>query len=121
MNSNLSSWLSLRGKLIVSCQASEGDAFRDSGAIARFARAAVDGGAAGIRANGPEDIRAIRALVNVPVVGIQKSIQEDGRILITPSVEAARALVEAGAQAVALDCTARGQRYGALERLRRIR
>jgi glucokinase-like ROK family protein len=121
MNSNLSSWLSLRGRLIVSCQASEGDAFRDSGAIARFARAAVDGGAAGIRANGPEDIRAIRALVNVPVVGIQKSIQEDGRILITPSVEAARALVEAGAQAVALDCTARGQRYGALERLRRIR
>ncbi len=111
----------LAGKLLVSCQASPGDAFRDSASIARFARAAVDGGAAGIRADGPEDVRAIRAAVPVPIVGIQKSVQEDGRILITPSVAAARALVEAGARLVALDCTARGQRYGALDRLRRIR
>ena len=50
----------LRGKLLVSCQAAEVRAFRDSSTMARFARAAVEGGAMGIRANGPEDIRAIR-------------------------------------------------------------
>lgn len=111
----------LRGKLIVSCQAWEDDPFHGAEHMARFARAAVEGGAAGIRANGPADIRAIRATVDVPVIGLQKRIVSDGRILITPEFEDARTLVGAGAHAVAIDCTARGQRYGALERLRRVR
>ncbi|MCX6625316.1 MAG: putative N-acetylmannosamine-6-phosphate 2-epimerase, partial [Acidobacteria bacterium] len=111
----------IRGRLIVSCQASKGDAFRDSPSIGRFARAAVDGGAGGIRADSPEDIRAIRAAVDVPVIGIQKRYMEDGRILITPTFEDARALVEAGASAIALDCTVRGQRHGSFDVVRRIR
>ena len=89
--------------------------------MARFALAAVEGGARGIRADGPEDIRAIRNAVSVPIVGIDKVRQDDGEVLITPSLEGARKLVEAGANAVALDCTARGQRFGALDRLRKIR
>jgi len=112
---------SLEKKLIVSCQAAEGDAFRSPDSMARFATAAARAGAGGIRANGVDDIRAIRAVVSLPVIGIQKALAEDGRVLITPSLEAARAVVEAGAHVVALDCTARGRRYGALERLRRIR
>jgi glucokinase-like ROK family protein len=110
-----------KGKLLVSCQASEGDAFRDADCMARFARAAVEGGAAGIRAAGALDIRAIRAAVAVPIIGIEKRPAADGRILITPTVEAARELAAAGAAVVALDCTSRGQRSGALDRLRRIR
>ena len=47
------SFLSFRHKLIVSCQANPGDAFYNPESIARFAKAAVDGGAAGIRANSP--------------------------------------------------------------------
>jgi len=89
--------------------------------MARFAQAAVEGGARGIRADGPEDIRAIRKAVSVPIVGIYKVRQDDGEILITPSLEAAKELVAAGANSVALDCSARGQRYGALDRLREIR
>ena len=88
--------------------------------MARFAAAAVLGGAAGIRACGGADVRAIRAAVTVPIIGIEKTVASDGRILITPTFEAARALAEAGADFIALDCTERGQRYGALERLRRI-
>ncbi len=121
MNSISAIHQSLRGKLIVSCQAAEGDAFRDAAAIARFARAAVDGGAAGIRAEGVEDVQAIRAAVPVPIIGIRKSYAEDGRILITPSFESARELVAAGADLIALDVTTRGQSYGAMERLQRIR
>ena len=89
--------------------------------MARFARAAIDGGAAGIRAEGVEDVQAIRAAVSVPIIGIKKSPAADGRILITPAMEAACDLVAAGADLIALDCTARGQQHGALERLRRIR
>lgn len=111
----------LRGRLIVSCQAWEDDAFHGPEHMARFARAAVEGSAAGIRANGPEDIGAIRATVSVPIIGIQKRTMEDGKILITPDVDSAARLVTAGADVVALDCTARGQRFGALERLRQIK
>ena len=110
----------LRGRLIVSCQAFETSPFRAPDSMARFARAAVDGGARGIRANGPEDIRAIREAVDVPIVGIWKQMQLDGEILITPSLEGARELVKAGAGLIALDCTARGQKYAAHDRLRRI-
>src|ERR1035441_8300804 len=113
--------LELRGNLIVSCQASGTSPFRDAASMARFAQAAVDGGARGIRADGPEDIRAIRKAVAVPIVGIYKVRQDDGEILITPSLEAAKKLVEAGADSVALDCSARGQKYGALDRLQKIR
>jgi glucokinase len=56
----------------------------------------------------------------VPIVGIQKKIHDDGRVLITGSFEAAQALVEAGAAIVAIDCTSRGRASGAYERVRRI-
>ena len=84
--------------------------------MARFARAAVQGGAAGIRANGSEDIRAIQQAVGVLIIRIWKAEQDDGNILIKPSLEAAQQVVEAEAGSVALDCTRRGQRYGVLER-----
>jgi len=61
-------------RLIVSCQAREGEPFRDSASMARFAVSAVAGGAAGIRARGPEDIRAIRQAVGVPIIGIAKEM-----------------------------------------------
>src|SRR5579872_1933742 len=98
-------------RLIVSCQAKEGEPFRDPVSMANFAVSAVAGGAAAIRARGPADIRAIRNVVNVPVIGIWKQVQDDGRILITPTFESARELVEAGAGLIALDVTRRGQRY----------
>jgi glucokinase-like ROK family protein len=111
--------LALQGRLIVSCQADKGDSFY--GMMDRFAIAAAAGGAGGIRANGTRDIAAIRCAVTLPIIGIQKEPHEDGEILITPTFEAAAALVSAGATMVALDCTKRGQRYGALERLNRIK
>jgi glucokinase-like ROK family protein len=111
----------LQGHLIVSCQAPNDDPFCNPESMARFAQAAVAAGAAGIRANGPDDIRAIRRVVDVPVIGLQKRMQPDGKILITPSFEDAASIVGAGADIVALDCTARGQEMGALERILRIR
>ena len=107
----------LRGRLIVSCQAPDGDPFARPELLALFARAAVAGGAAGIRAEGADSVRAIKALTSVPLVGLRKRVMADGRIMITPTNDDARDLVAAGADFIAIDCTARGQRHGALERL----
>jgi predicted NBD/HSP70 family sugar kinase/putative N-acetylmannosamine-6-phosphate epimerase len=107
----------LRGRLIVSCQAPPGDPFAKPDLLALFARAAVMGGAAAIRAEGADAVRAIKAATAVPVIGIRKREMTDGRIMITPTNDDARDLVAAGADVIAIDCTARGQRHGALERL----
>jgi len=112
---------SMRGRLIVSCQAANGDVFHDPQLMARFAAAAVAGGAAGIRANGCADVSAIRKVTKVPIIGIEKVLHQDGLPLITPSFDSARGLVEAGADMVALDCTERGQEMGALTRIREIK
>jgi N-acetylmannosamine-6-phosphate 2-epimerase/N-acetylmannosamine kinase len=114
-------WSAARGRLIVSCQSSAGDAFHAPGEMARFAQAAYAGGAGGIRAHGAEDVAEIGAAVPLPVLGIHKEIWQDGSILITATFERAAALAAAGADAVALDCTARGVRFGAFERMGRMR
>ena len=111
----------LRGQLIVSCQAPEGDIFHGPDAMARFAVAARQGGAAGIRANGVADVAAIRRAVDLPIIGIRKTPFPEGGWLITGSFDSAKDIVAAGADIIALDCTRRGQELGALDRLHRIR
>lgn len=69
--------------------------------------AAEQGGAKGIRANGVEDIRAIRAVTNLPIIGINKHWVEGYEVYITPDFAAAREIAEAGASVIALDATAR--------------
>ena len=58
---------------------------------------------------------------SLPIIGIQKRVMNDGKISDHPSFDDARTLAVAGASIIALDCTARGRRYGALERLRQSR
>jgi N-acylglucosamine-6-phosphate 2-epimerase len=94
------------GSLVVSCQASGTNPLRDSGVMALMARCAEVGGAAGIRANGPDDVAAIAAAVTLPVIGIHKLGDPTG-VYITPTVEAAIGVIDAGAAIVALDGTER--------------
>ncbi len=94
----------LAGGLIVSCQAYPGEPMRDPNTMAQLARAAVIGGASGIRLQGISDIRAAADL-QVPVVGLWKD-GHDG-VFITPTLEHAIAVAEAGADIVALDGTRR--------------
>lgn len=95
----------LRGKLIVSCQAPPGDPMRETGTLVRLARSAVAGGGAAIRANEPEVVAAIAGAVDLPVIGLWKD--GDVGVYITPTVRHALAIVEAGADVVAADATDR--------------
>jgi N-acylglucosamine-6-phosphate 2-epimerase len=95
----------LEGRLIVSCQAPPGDPMRHTGTLVRLALAAQAGGAAAIRANEPEVVAAVRAEVDLPVIGLWKD--GDTGVYITPTVRHALALTEAGATIVAADATGR--------------
>lgn len=100
---------SLRGGLIVSCQAYPGEAMRDPRTMVQVAHAAVVGGAVAIRLQGLADIRA-GAELPVPVVGLWKDGDSD--VFITPSLTHARAVADAGADIVALDGTRRRRSDG---------
>lgn len=96
---------SLRGKLIVSCQAYPREPMRDSRTMSQVAASVVRGGAAAVRVQGLEDIREVRAVVDVPIIGLVKD-GHDG-VYITPTLEHAIACVDAGADVVAIDATTR--------------
>lgn len=98
---------SLRKGLIVSCQAKPGSPLRNSLVMAAMAQAAELGGAVGIRANGEEDVSAICARVKLPVIGINKIVHAGYDVFITPTLESARQVVNAGADIIAMDATLR--------------
>lgn len=97
----------IRGGLIVSCQASRESPLYGPRFMAAMAVAAERGGAVGIRANGPADIRAIRRATSLPIIGIYKRRDLSPDVYITPDVASARAVIRAGADIVAVDGTTR--------------
>ncbi len=98
----------IQGRLLVSCQALEDEPLFGSEIMARMAVAAMEGGAAGIRANTPADIAAIRhTLPEVPLMGIYKYDLPGFAVRITPTLQQALEIAEAGCDVVALDATNR--------------
>ncbi|MCR4438107.1 MAG: putative N-acetylmannosamine-6-phosphate 2-epimerase [bacterium] len=102
----------IRGGLIVSCQADPGDPLEDTAMMAAMARAAAAGGAVAIRAEGAANIRAIKAAVALPVIGLRKRHYPESPVYITPTLEDALEVVAAGADVVALDATSRSRPGG---------
>lgn len=95
----------LEGGLVVSCQALEGEPMHGSSHMASMALAAKEGGAAGIRANGPGDIKAIKKKVDLPVIGILKKEYPGFQAFITATKADAKLIAEAGADIIAVDAT----------------
>ena len=95
----------LRSRLIVSCQVQHDDPIYSEEMPVKMAEAAQWAGAVGIRANSSEQIRAIREAVDLPIIGLYKIWQEGTDVFITPTLEAAKQVYEAGADIIALDCT----------------
>ena len=88
--------------LIVSCQAKKESPLARSEILAALAHSAELGGAAAIRADGPENIAAIKKVVSVPIIGICK-VETDKGIMITPTLEKALAVAHAGATMIAFE------------------
>ncbi len=96
---------SFKNGLIVSCQVQKDDPIYSEELVVKMAIAAQWAGAVGIRANTPDQIRLIKAKVNLPVIGLYKIWHDDTDVFITPTIEAAKLVWDAGAEIIALDCT----------------
>ena len=102
----------IKNKLIVSCQARVGWPMYGADIMAAFAAAAQQGGAAGIRATGADNIRKIKERTDLPIIGINKQFRDDCEVYITPTYESAREILEVGIEIIALDATPRRRPEG---------
>lgn len=97
----------IKNKLIVSCQALPEEPLHSPFIMGRMALAAKQGGAAGIRAQGVEDILEILKVVDLPVIGIIKRNYNDSDIYITPTKKEVEELLQTQCQMIAIDATNR--------------
>lgn len=95
----------LRGGLVVSCQAYPGEPMLDPNTMAQVAQAVVAGGAVGVRGKGLDDLRAMRPVVDVPIIGLVKV--GDTGVYITPTLADCLEVAATGCEVVALDGTRR--------------
>lgn len=97
----------LREGLVVSCQPVVGGPLDTPDIVARFALAALSGGANGLRIEGVANLRAVRRVTAVPIIGLIKSDRTDTAVRITSMIEDVSLLALAGADIIAFDSTDR--------------
>ncbi|MBT1533888.1 N-acetylmannosamine-6-phosphate 2-epimerase [Enterobacter cloacae] len=102
----------LKGKLVVSCQALENEPLHSPFIMSRMALAARQGGAAAIRANSVADIEAIKEQVTLPVIGIIKREYPDCEVFITATMKEVDELMTVSPAIIALDATDRARPGG---------
>ena len=104
----------IKGKLVVSCQALPHEPLHSSYIMSRMAVAAMQGGAAGIRAQSVSDINAIAEVCHLPIIGIVKRNYDDSEIYITPTMKEIEELLTTRAEIIAMDATCRKRPGGIL-------
>ncbi|MFP3546547.1 putative N-acetylmannosamine-6-phosphate 2-epimerase [Rhizobium sp. SIMBA_035] len=97
----------LKNSLIVSCQPVPDGPMDDARFVIGFANAAAAAGAAAVRIESVDYVKAARPHVAVPIIGIVKRDLDGSPVRITPFVADVEALADAGADIIAFDATDR--------------
>ncbi|CFR04029.1 N-acetylmannosamine-6-phosphate 2-epimerase [Yersinia frederiksenii] len=110
----------LQNGLIASCQPVPGSAMDTPAIVAAMAKAALDGGAVGLRVEGIRNIAAVRRITDAPIIGIIKRDLPDSEVRITPWLEDVDELSAVGADIIAFDVTCRPRPVSVEELYQRV-
>ena len=101
----------LRNSVIISVQAMKDEPLYEESAMLAMMKSVVNGGAKGLRVAGVRDTKNAKKLFKLPVIAITKpdKLPDNWKevIYITPTIQDAQQLIEAGADIIATDATLR--------------
>ena len=111
----------IKNQVIISVQAMPDEPLYKEECMCAMMETVVEGGAKALRLAGKRDVYNAKKLFNIPVIGITKPDKLPDNwmdvVYITPSIQDAKGLIEAGADIIALDATLRPRPNETLEEL----
>lgn len=101
----------IKNKIIVSVQAMPDEPLYKEECMTAMMQSVVNGGAQALRLAGSRDVKIAKNLFDLPVIGLTKpdKLPDNWQevVYITPSIEDAKGLIDAGADIIAFDGTCR--------------